>query len=733
LDARFWAAARPRWWYHQRLSLLFKSSLSEVGVSLRIKTLQSFLCRVHFILLLGLFMVGAPNAAEAQIRAKLRVDPGTTLHSINPGIYGQFIEHFGRVVNGGVWAELLRNHKFYPVDPDRTNLADPWQPEHDRNAVSYVIDPSISLDGISSQRVTTFGNTHAWRGIHQTGFDLVGGKEYVAYAWILTRPGGGNVTFRLESAEGVVAAHVEVPLTPAAGEWKKYEVRLTPDRNLQSAVFHLAFDSTGENWVAAASLMPGDNVQGFRRDVLELVKAMGPPIIRWPGGGYADCYDWRKAIGPRDMRPPNPILPYGQPYGYDHGIDPSDVGTDEFLTFCRLIGAAPYINANFGSGSPEMAAQWVEYCNGTAESAWGQRRVANGHMEPYGVKNWAVGNEIWGSFEIGAMTAEGYATYFQAIAKAMRAADPSIQITAVGQIHDPDPKVWNETVLRQAGQQIDLLSVHHYFTGSFAPSWWLNNPLEAYQEVVAEPTMAERRAREGLAVFDRITGNGKKIQLAYDEWSEWAWQVPPPQDSPDRSGLNKFIDMLGSTGLDENQTWRDAMFNARMLQVLMRLGDRVPFAIRTHIVNSLGSIRTDSTRAYLTAPGKVMQLYRWHSGATLVNSEQQSPEFDVPAQGWKGISYLDSNASVSQDGRKLFLNLVNLHASEPLDVEIDIPQLSQNRDGDLWQIAPNDFISTNDFGVTNVDPAHEVKKGMGGHFTLRLPAHSVSVLELPMQ
>jgi alpha-L-arabinofuranosidase len=116
-----------------------------------------------------------------------------------------------------------------------------------------------------------------------------------------------------------------------------------------------------------------------------------------------------------------------------------------------------------------------------------------------------------------------------------------------------------------------------------------------------------------------------------------------------------------------------------------------------------------------------------------VKSEQQSPEFDVPAQGWKGISYLDSNASVSSDGKKLFLNLVNLHASEPLDVEIDIPQLAQSRDGELWQIAPDDFMSTNDFGVTNVDPVPEVKKGVSGHFTLRLPAHSVSVLELPMQ
>ena len=695
-----------------------------------IETLQEMPRRMHIILLLAIFTLVVPSAAQAQIQAKLRVDPDTKLNSISPGIYGQFIEHFGRVVNGGVWAELLRNRKFYPVDPDRTNLADPWLPEKDRNAVSYVIDPSISLDGISSQRIMTFGDTHSWRGIHQTGFDMIGGKEYIAYAWILTRPGGGNLSFRLESADGKVAAHSEVPLSAAAGEWKRYEVRLTPDRNLQSAVFRLAFDSTGENWVASASLMPADNVQGFRKDVLELVKAMGPPIIRWPGGGYADCYDWRKAIGPRDMRPPVPILPYGQPTGHDHGMDSNDMGTDEFLALCHLVGAAPYINANFGSGTPEMAARWVEYCNGSAKSKWGARRVANGHAEPYNVKNWAIGNEIWGSFEIGSMTAEGYATYFAPMAKAMRAVDPSIQITAVGQIHDADPTVWNETVLKQAGSQIDLLSVHHYFTGSFAPDWWHNNPLEAYREVVAEPTMAERHAREGLAIFDRITG--RKVQLAYDEWSEWAWQVPPPQDSPDRSGQNKFIDMLGSTGLDENQNWRDAMFNARMLQMFMRLGDRIPFAIRTHMVNSLGAIRTDSTSAYLTAPGKVMQLYRWHSGTRLVKAQQEAPEFDVPMQGWKAISYLDANASLSEDGKRLFLNMVNLNATEPMDVEIDIPQFSTGRNADLWQIAPDDFMSMNDFGVSNVNIAHEVKKGLGAQFTLRLPAHSVSALELPL-
>ena len=128
-----------------------------------------------------------------------------------------------------------------------------------------------------------------------------------------------------------------------------------------------------------------------------------------------------------------------------------------------------------------------------------------------------------------------------------------------------------------------------------------------------------------------------------------------------------------------------------------------------------------------------MQFYRWHSGATRVKSAQESPEFDVPMQGWKGISYLDSNASRSADGKKLYLNLVNLHASEAMDVEIDIAQFPVGRDADLWQIAPDDFMSTNDYGVTNVDLAHQVKKGLGSHFTLRLPAHSVSALELTTQ
>ena len=116
--------------------------------------------------------------------ADVTVDVAHPLHVVDRRIYGQHVEHFGRVIQGGLWAELLQNRKFYPIDPDRSQVAEPWRPEADRSDVSYVIDRSVTLDGISSQRVSMFGENRRWRGISQTGFDVLGGKEYVAYAWI---------------------------------------------------------------------------------------------------------------------------------------------------------------------------------------------------------------------------------------------------------------------------------------------------------------------------------------------------------------------------------------------------------------------------------------------------------------------------------------------------------------------------------------------------------------------
>jgi alpha-N-arabinofuranosidase len=668
-----------------------------------------------------------------QIRAEVRVDASAPQHVLDPRLHGHFIEHIARVVHQGLWAELLRNRKFYPVDPDRTQVADPWKPEADRSHVSYVVDQATALDGISSQRVTLFGESRTWRGIGQTGFDVLGGKEYVAYAWIKAEPANQPVSFRLESAKGEVAAHAEATLQ--SGDWQKYEVRLRPERDLQPAVFRIVFDSPGVKWVGAASLMPADNIDGLRRDVLEMFKLLGPTIFRWPGGCYADAYDWRKALGPRDRRPPVPVLPLGQPYGYDHGMDPNDFGTDEFIRFCEIMGAEPFINANFGMGTPEISAAWVEYCNGPADSKWGSVRAANGHPKPYGVKQWAIGNEVWGDpYEPGHTTAEGYATYYVPMARAMRAVDPTLRLTAVGHFDVPTAqKDWNEPLLKAAWEEIDFLSLHHYYPAGFWPPALFGRPLACYLAVVADPTRVDKKMREVVALIDQVTQGRKKIQIAFDEWNEWDWDYPLPAPSPDRSLVNQFIDLIGKSALEFNQTMRDGLFAARMLHNFMRLGDRVPIAVRTHPVNSLATMRTDSTRVFMTASGKMMQLYRQHTGAAWAKTEAQAPTFAVPEERWTGIPYLDACATLSADGRKLFVHLLNLHPSEAMETHLRIEGKGVQPQGDVWQIAPEDFMARNNFDVTNVDIKHYALEGAAAEFVRSLPPHSATTLEINLK
>jgi len=670
--------------------------------------------------------------ACAQVKAEVRVETQSPVHKIDPRIYGQFVEHFGRIVNGGLWAELLQNRKFYPIDPNREHVADPWMPERGQTAVSYGIDRSVTLTGISAQRVLLFGESRAWRGIRQTGFDVQGGRGYVAYAWIKTSGSNESVSFRLESSAGETVAHAEATLR--VGDWQKYEVRLKPEKGLSPAVFRIAFNAPGLKWIGAASLMPADNVEGIRRDVLELVKSMGPTIIRWPGGGFPDSYDWRKAIGPRDRRVPQDVLLFGQPYGYDHGMDPSDFGTDEYLRFCARIGAEPYITANFGTGTPEMAAAWVEYCNGPANTPWGAKRALNGHPQPHGVKHWSVGNETWLPVEPGHTTAEGYATYYVPIARAMRAIDPTIQITAVGSLGDAaGQEGWNQTVLNAAWKEVDLLSLHHYYPGGFWKQAMLNQPIETYKALVGEPVAAEREIQKVATLVNQITAGRKQIKLALDEWSEWDWDMAPPIDRPDRSAMNQFIDMLNQSGLEFNQNLRDALFDARMLHVFMRLGDQVPIAVRTHMINSLGAIRTDSTRSFKTAPGEMMTFYRMHSGATLLKTEESAPTFEVPAEGWKDIPYLDTVAALSADGRKLFIHLLNLHPDQAMDVTLHIAGSGVDSQGEVWQIGAQDFMSRNDFGKETIAITHRTAENLGTEFSEVLPPHSATTLELGLR
>jgi alpha-N-arabinofuranosidase len=672
----------------------------------------------HLILFAGLSLV-PPGALLAQSQAQVEVDATAILHAVDRRIYGEHLENFGRMINGGLWAEMLKNRKFFPNDPSRSNVAEPWRAEASRDHVSYVIDRSISLDGRSSQRVSLFGDDHSWRGVRQGGLDVRSGTAYTAYAWIRSQPVSGAVSFRLEASDGTTVAHAETNLL--SGDWHKYEARLTPDRDLTGATFRIAFDGSGANWIGAASLMPADNINGLRRDVVDAVRQLGPTLFRWPGGGSTDLYDWRNGIGARDRRPVS-----------ENGADANDFGTDEFLRFCELVGAQPYISVNYGSGTPEMAAQWVEYANGAAGTKWGEKRAANGHPKPYTVKNWLVGNETWSAYSAGYTNGEGYATYFVPIARAMRAVDRSVQVTALGLYEDRKDSTWNQKVLEHAWKDMDMLSLHHYFPpAGIVPPVFENNPLAFYKAIVAEPTGVEIQLRRVLALADRISGGQKRIGISLDEWNEWDMPKMPP-DNSGKSAMNQLIDFILKTALDFNQTERDGMYGARIMHVLMRLGDRAPIAARTHVINSLGAIRTDSTRSFITASGKAMELYRNHSGTLLAKTEQSSAKFDLPEMKWNGIPVLDATATLSEDKRKLFVHLINLDAASPLPVRVTIKSAGVAPRGVAWQIAPEDYLARNDFTSTPVDIKKLERDGFGPDFAETLPPHSMTILELEL-
>jgi alpha-L-arabinofuranosidase len=222
---------------------------------------------------------------------------------------------------------------------------------------------------------------------------------------------------------------------------------------------------SGDVLLGPPSLMPADNVDGLRADTLALLKQLNGTVYRWPGGNFVSGYDWRDGIGDRDRRPPrkNPAWT---------GVEHNDFGTDEFIAFCREINTEPMIAVNTGFGDAYSAAQWVEYCNSGAKTIAGGWRAKNGSKQPYGVKYWCVGNEMFGPWQLGFMQMQHYTLKNNLVVDAMRKVDPTVVLTAVGDLttinkdHDPDQaksgKTCSHIMLEQCADHMDLLSEHFY-------------------------------------------------------------------------------------------------------------------------------------------------------------------------------------------------------------------------------------------------------------------------------
>ncbi len=631
--------------------------------------------------------------------ATITVDTSQRIGVINPDIYGHFIEHLGRCINGGIWAEMLTARRFVGFDDDHNGLPDPWTVgvrnpdvlahlEHDADAGAHI-------------RLRLLRDDALFRGVSHGGLCVRAGGNYSLQCSVQTSGRVRQIRISLGGAT--------VTRSAPAGRWERLDVQLPARWDSDDAALTIAACGSGELLVREASLMPAEARArgGLRSDVLDMVKLINPPVIRWPGGCFADAYRWRDGIGPRDRRPVR-----FEPAWRD--FEPNDFGTNEYITWCRAVETEPYICVNTGSASAEDAAAWVQYCNGPAASEWGRARAEEGYPTPHGVKYWGIGNETYGSWEIGNVPAADYARLFVQFAERMRAADPDIKLIAVGAdpVAHPD---WNRTVLEIAGEAMDYLAVHWYGPHKRDDA----KQSEMYHSIVAAPLDIDRRLRLVAATIDEVMGEGSGVGIAFDEWNVW-------------------LDATGDTGIAERYELRDGLFAAGVFNCMHRLCDRVTMANLAQLVNVLPAIVTSASAAWGTPLYHAFRLYTGSCQPVCVACETDGPTFSSPEFGnipaMPDVPYLDASATASEDGQVLALSVVNRHMTDDLSAQITLA------DGRTISSATAAELSGESARATGSEAAPDAVSisladvdASGDTFTHTFPAHSATVITLGLE
>jgi alpha-N-arabinofuranosidase len=629
------------------------------------------------------------QAAEARLTLNLS-QPGP---AISPYLYGQFIEHLGRCIRDGIWAEKLRDRKFLlPL----TNGA-PWQVVRAEGASFEVFhDPAGAYAGercLALWRRDTKGGPC---GIRQGGLGLVAGKEYVGYA-VLAHPDGESapVEIRLAWGDGPNEGQ-SVVLDQVGRQYRKFPFRFRAGATTDSATLSVLLAHPAHLWIGCLSLMPADNIKGMRADTLALIKRLNPPITRWPGGNFVSGYNWKDAIGERDRRPPRWERAWND-------VEDNDFGLDEFMSFCAEVGTEPYIAVNTGLGSVEDAADEVEYATGSTRTRWGAERARNGHVKPYAVAWWGVGNEMYGSWQLGHVPVERYAIRHNAFVAAMKARTPAIKIIAVGA-----PGRWNDVLLPHCAAHMDLLSAHHYTERRLRVPFSPEDAARYEQNFLAYSGDVAAGVRRLVADFRNRLGKGNaaldRVRLAIDEWGivrDW-------NAAPDGPGLGAF---------EHYYTLGDAIAAGRALHELLRSADLVAMANWAQTVNVIGTIKTSRNYAALDTAGHLLALYRAKVGGLL-----------VPAQ-LEAAPTVDAVAAWDRKTGVLSVGLINFSPSQDVALALRVEGGAGPGPVKAWRIHGANLGAINVPGqpeAVTTQPLPETALDQ----PIRLPRHSITVLQV---
>jgi DUF1680 family protein/alpha-L-arabinofuranosidase len=614
------------------------------------------------------------------------IDAGQTGEPISKYIYGQFIEHLGRCIYGGIWAEMLEDRKFYyPItanyDPYRGKSGDPyaivgaspWQIIGPADAVTMVKEDSY-VGEHTPQIKTGMGGEPA--GIRQKALGFIKGKSYTGY---IVSAGSGSPKVQVSLVWGPGPDDREtINIDRPTAKYRKSQLSFTSGATTNDGQLEIIAHGGGTFRVGAVSLMPGDNIDGMRADTLKVLKELNAPLYRWPGGNFVSGYDWRDGVGERDKRPPrtNPAWT---------GVEHNDFGFNEFIHFCRLVGAEPLVTVNTGFGDAYSAAAQLEYSNGSTDTLMGALRARNGDPEPFNVRYWCIGNEMFGSWQLGYMRLEHYVLKHNWVVDKMREVDPDIIPIASGNAGS-----WSEGLLRRCSNHIDMIAEHFYCQER-------GDLLEHTSQIpdnVKRKVQFHRELREKLDAL-----KGKDIQIAMTEWNYWY-------------GPHVFGE------LGTRYFHKDGLGIARGLHEYFRHSDIMFMANYAQTVNVIGCIKTSKTEAAFETTGLVLKLYREHFGTIPVTIT--------------GDAYpLDVSAAWTSDRKALTVAIVNPTEDE-LELPMELKGVQLTGEARLWQIAHSDPMAYNEPGK---EPNVTIKEKTGSKISRKMsvPPLSINLYKLPIK
>jgi len=596
------------------------------------------------------------------------IDAGKTGAPISKYIYGQFIEHLGRCIYQGIWAEMLEDRKFsYPV----AGKESPWKIIGDPRNVR--MNPILPYVGVHAPEIRLRGNGEPG-GIYQDNLAVIKGKRYAGRVILAADPGALPVQVALVWGPGA-AERQTMNISDLGPNYRTVPLNFKAEGSSENARLEIASRGAEAFRVGTVSIMPADNVEGFRPEVLKLLKELDAPVYRWPGGNFASGYDWKDGLGDPDRRPPrkNPAW---------LGVEHNDVGLHEFLNFCRLVGTDPYITVNSGQGNETLAAEEVEYVNGRADSAMGKWRAQNGRREPWAVEFWSIGNEMYGNWQLGHMPLQDYTKKHNRFARAMRAKDPTIKLVAVGAAG-----AWSESMLANCAEAMDYVS-EHFYCGEMPGLMSHVGQIPREVKRIAE---AHRKYRSTIPAL-----KGKNIPIALDEWNYWYGP-----------------DLYGEIGV--RYFLKDALGIAAGLHEYFRQSDMIYMANYAQTVNVIGAIKTTKTAAEFDTTGLVLKLYRGHYGTIPILVGGAPEPLDVAA-AWK-------------EGKKvLTLAVVNPTRTEQR-LPLSFSGVSVPASAKLYLITGSRAMAYNEPGK---EPAVKIQETKNAPFgaKLTLPPISVSLYEV---